>query len=496
MALLINTNLASNNISAATSGIQDVSKRLASVSESLRISAKSSKDNDNDSVDIANRYAAQIRGRNESLSNLNDGISLSQTATAGLSDAQSTLQRIRDLAVQAANGANSNSDRTALQNQATSLTSELDNLAANAQFNGKSIFDGSESKVTFQIGASANQTLSLNLTSVASSQLGNNALTTSNAAGSISQATAGETNNVQAQTLSITGAGSTQQVNVAAGQSAADIAANVNQLQGQTGVYARASTTATISGVKAGMAQFTLQSSDSQAVTISANVNSDNDVSSLVDAINMHAGATGITASIDSQTGGLALYQGGGQDIKIGNLTTGSGLDGAIVRGGQSDGSTGPGVAIGAGTAAAARQVTVGGQIDFMSSSKYSIATNGDTSLMASANNDSQLQSVANIDLSTTEGAMNALSTIDSALNSVGRGLAQAGSFQNRLSASFSSLENSSINMDAARSRIQDADFASETAMLSRNQVLQQAGTAMLSQANSLPQGVLSLLRG
>jgi flagellin len=106
------------------------------------------------------------------------------------------------------------------------------------------------------------------------------------------------------------------------------------------------------------------------------------------------------------------------------------------------------------------------------------------------------LNSVANIDVSTVDGANKALLTLDSALNQVNSNRAALGAIQNRFTSTISNLQTTSLNMSASQSRIQDTDFAAETANMTRGQILQQAGTAILAQANSLPNGVLALLRG
>jgi flagellin len=103
---------------------------------------------------------------------------------------------------------------------------------------------------------------------------------------------------------------------------------------------------------------------------------------------------------------------------------------------------------------------------------------------------------VSSLDLSTAAGAQAALTTLDSALATVNSSRASLGAYQNRFSSVVTSLQTTSENLSASRSRIQDTDFAKETASLTRGQILQQAGTAMLAQANSLPNGVLALLRG
>jgi flagellin len=114
---------------------------------------------------------------------------------------------------------------------------------------------------------------------------------------------------------------------------------------------------------------------------------------------------------------------------------------------------------------------------------------------LAAATNGSALSSVASVDISTAAGATDALLTVDAALSTVSASRAQLGAVQNRFLTTIDNVNTTSENLSASRSRIQDADFAMETANLSRTQILQQAGTAMVAQANQLPQGVLALLR-
>ena len=132
-----------------------------------------------------------------------------------------------------------------------------------------------------------------------------------------------------------------------------------------------------------------------------------------------------------------------------------------------------------------------------LSSGRGAISTaNAGTDVFAAATSNSSFQSVAAVDISTAAGAQTALGTIDSALAQISGSRAALGAYQNRFDSVITNLQTTSENLSASRSRIQDADFAAETANLSRAQILQQAGTAMVAQANQLPQGVLALLRG
>jgi len=123
-------------------------------------------------------------------------------------------------------------------------------------------------------------------------------------------------------------------------------------------------------------------------------------------------------------------------------------------------------------------------------------ATTATTGLTAATTNLANATGFASLDLSTTAGADTAMNAMDAALASINSTRANLGAIQNRFSSVVANIATQSENLSASRSRIQDADFAKETAALTRGQILQQAGTAMLSQANSAPQGVLALLRG
>jgi flagellin len=134
--------------------------------------------------------------------------------------------------------------------------------------------------------------------------------------------------------------------------------------------------------------------------------------------------------------------------------------------------------------------------LTFNAASGFTVASDDATfSLLAAASNGSTLSAVSKIDISTAAGATDALLVVDGALALVSGNRAQLGAVQNRFLTTIDNLNTTSENLSASRSRIQDADFAMETANLSRTQILQQAGTAMVAQANQLPQGVLALLR-
>ncbi|MES2259165.1 MAG: flagellin [Pseudomonadota bacterium] len=499
MAQTINTNIASLNSQRNLSTSQgSLATSLQRLSSGLRIN--SAKD-DAAGLAISERFTSQVRGNNQAARNANDGISLAQTAEGGLSTAGDLLQRIRELAVQSANGSNSASDRKSIQNEVSALSSELNRVATSTQFNGQNVLDGTLTNTQFQVGANSNQTINIGVQSAKSTDIGNNTIKPVDIATSQSQAVSGLANNVTAaDTLNISsGAGTTTQVFVTAADSAKAVAANTNANTATSGVSAQAKTQATISGIADGSVQFKLRGanslandSSSSAVTITASV-AGGDLSALAQAINAQTATTNVTASIKVDSTGLKELQlddNTGNDIQIEQVSAASNtaLAAAQVRGPDVAGAAGVGVA-------AAGQVTVGGRVEFSSDSGFSIEST-DTAVTGATNVGSKLSSVSNIDVSTVAGSNDALLTIDSALNSINSNRASLGAIQNRFASTISNLQTTTENLSASRSRIQDTDFAAETAQLTRGQILQQAGTAILAQANSLPNGVLSLLRG
>jgi flagellin len=368
--------------------------------------------------------------------------------------------------------------------------------------------------------------------SAKASDIGNNTNSSDYSGTVISQSIAGSSNNVTAQTLTInSGSGTTSTVDVKLGDSAKVIAANVNAQSKSSGVTAQATTTATLSDIQDGSIQFQLRGSNSTVndnestpVTIAAQVKG-GDLSALAQAINAQSTTTNVSATVKATADGkgkeILLTNGNGDDISLQNVNTavagantlGDGLALANLRGADQPASGATAavpatkLAVGAGgtadvydpvtkttAAGSGAKITVGGHLDFSSDNGFSLSSDA-TSLIA-ATKASDLQSVSKLDVSTVEGSNAALKTIDSALNAINSNRAALGAIQNRFASTISNLNTTTENLSASRSRIQDTDFASETANLTRGQILQQAGTAILAQANSLPNGVLSLLRG
>jgi flagellin len=500
------------------------------LSSGLRIN--SAKD-DVAGVAIADRMTSQIKGLNQAVRNANDGISLAQTAEGALQESTSILQRMRELAVQSANDTNAGTDRASLQKEIGQLQQELNRIANTTSFNGKNLIDGTFNAQKFQVGANANQTISISAGNAQATAMGahtvNAATTAAAGSGGISEATVGSANTVLAGTLKIAGALGTTDVTVAAGQTARDIATSVNAKTAQTGVTARASTqmllTAAGGGSSGGAVSFNLKGQNvtdggtiEQTVKISYNLaasgatgsDDDQSLAGLAATINSYTGTTGVTAKLNEGKTGLILEQSNGYDIQLtGNSDATLGVtvqglafeatDRNAVR--ASGGYTLAGASAGI-AAASTGSVTVGGQVTFESGNRFSVTASGTnvlavTDVAAAAASDigtSELNSVADINISTQVGANDAISVIDKALAFVDEQRADFGAVQNRFASTINNLQTTSENISDARSRIQDADFAKESANLSRSQILQQAGTAMLAQANQSQQGVLQLL--
>ncbi len=457
------------------------------LSSGLRIN--SAKD-DVAGVAIADRMTSQIRGLNQAVRNANDGISLAQTAEGALQESTNILQRMRELAVQSANDTNTGTDRSSLQKEIGQLQQELNRIANTTAFNGKNLLDGTFSAQKFQVGANANQTISVSAGNAQASAIG--AQRVVSATGSIGATASGTTNGVTSGSLIINGSVGTTEVEIAEGASARDIATAVNGKTAETGVTAQAQTQAQLTVGASGAVVFELtgQNKGGQAATISASITDENDLTALASAINDKAGQTGVIARLSDDKSAIILENNDGYDISV----VGTGATGAttinlkaIDKEGNSE-ATGQDIDLTTTSGS-----TVGGTVTFESGKSFSVVASGTNVIDTSAA--SELSSVGDINISSQKGANDAISVIDNALAFVNDLRAEFGAVQNRFNSTINNLQTTAENISDARSRIQDADFAKETGNLSRAQILQQAGTAMLAQANQSQQGVLQLLR-
>jgi len=485
MPQIINTNVLSLNAQRNLNMTQNaLATSLQRLSSGLRIN--SAKD-DAAGLAISERFTTQIRGLNVAVRNANDGISLSQTAEGALASISNNLQRMRELSVQSANATNSAQDRAALQAEVAQLNAEIERVSSQTSFNGTKLLDGSFSAQIFQVGPDAGQTIALDaIVDARTTSMGRNSLT---ADGTITGNVVTGSATVNGITAAVAGTNFTVTVGdktsaaitYAANASAKDIAAAINTAVGGFGATATATNSTTLNGLSAeGTVSFTLNGQN-----ISATVADKNDLSALAAAINGVTAQTGVTATFTTagDKSGLTLSTTDGRNIGLGafaNSTTGNDT---ISFGGETLTEGGTVAAIKTGT------------VEILSSQRV-ITANASAQVFATAGtNISAFDSVSAIDIGTVDGATKALNIIDQALASVNSARADLGAIQNRFSSTIENLQINAENLTASRSRILDADFAAETAALSRAQILQQAGTAMVAQANQLPQGVLALLR-
>lgn len=485
MPQIINSNVASLNAQRNLNTSQSsLNTSLTRLSSGLRIN--SAKD-DAAGLAISERMTSQIKGLNQAVRNANDGISLSQTAEGALGEIGNNLQRIRELSIQSANATNSASDRASLQAEVAQLASEVTRVASQTQFNGLNLLDGSFLSQSFQVGANANQTIDIkSISDARATALGSNILNTTGTAMNTATAAAGANtvNGVAAETdlklannKGITGA-----ISYAAGADAKTIAAAINTAGSSIGITATATNSATL-GNLSGTGNTTLTVNGQ---TVSANITDKSDLTGLAAAINGAQAQTGVTASFAnaSDKSVITLSTTDGRDINLQDFTNATST---------ADFKAG----------ATTRTLTSGGNDSSIATGTVEISSSAGQVVTAAANTDvfgaaistSSFNSVATLDISSALGAQSAIKTLDAALAQISSSRGDLGAIQNRFSSTIANLQTTSENLSASRSRIQDADFAAETANMTRGQILQQAGTAILAQANSLPNNVLSLLR-
>lgn len=480
MPQIINTNMASLNsqrhLNTTQSSLATAMERLSS---GKRIN--SARD-DAAGLGISERMTSQINGMNQAIRNARDGISLGQTAEGALGTMNDMLQRARVLAVQASNATNSPADRQALQDEVGQLVSELNRLAEVTTFNGQKLLDGTMGTQYFQIGPNAGETIGANGTNFLTNNYGNYRVQ--------NFATAPDTAKAAA-TVKLTGYLGSADLAITANDSARTIVGKVNNLSGDTGITATAQTNALLCCAPGQTFAFQLSSNnaDDDPVTISFAVGNDTSLgdsyAAAINAINAQTAKTGVMAEYDSANQGIKLTNQGGNDIKMIQTITASTAEisaygqGGTPIGTKKVGDTTPVVSYGV--------VTLDSPNSFVAESTDKPAYN----LVGTA----ELMPVSQLDVSTFDKAQEAIVIVDSAIVHIVGEMARYGALQARFESTISNLEVTSENTSNSRSRIQDADYAQETAELARTTILQQAGTSMLAQANQFPQTVLGLLQ-
>ena len=422
MALTVNTNVSAlntqRNLNASSNNLATSLQRLSTGSR-----INSAKD-DAAGLQIANRLTSQVNGLNIAVKNSNDGISMAQTAEGALEQSTTILQRMRDLSLQAANGSNSDKERGALNSEVNELKKELDRIANTTSFGGKKLLDGSFGTTTFQVGAAANETISVKI----------NEMSTSAMSSKVNNGTADLTG------FTVAGTWTVGTAEVAGPPVVPEVKAG--------GTYTVEDFTVSVGG---------------------------KDIN--VSGIKVDIVADGGTAdpTIDDLTKLAAQDPAAAKSMYEQIATSVNDLNagiGAFVTGNDTDGY----------------------EISFMADG--TLETDPKLSLAGKEVTwEKSNTSIADIDITEVKGSQEAILAIDQAIQQIDAQRADLGAVQNRFENTIGNLQNIAENVSAARGRIQDTDFASETANLSKQQILQQAGTAILAQANQLPQAVLSLLR-
>lgn len=479
MAIAINTNVAALNAQRSLGKTQDsLQLAIQRLSTGFRINSAA---DDAAGLAITDRMTAQVRGLNQAVRNANDGISTLQTADSSLQQVTDMLQRLRELSVQSANDTNSSTDRQSLQAEAGSVIAELDRLSNTVSFNGKKLLDGTFASAQFQVGSNANQTISF---SISNAQ-------TSNQGAKITQG-----NSVSSTVLSaLSSAGLTLNGVAVTGISSAttidQVITSINNKASDTGVTALKNSQTIVNDTAfVALSSSTTGTNASTTLTlngvsITLTTGNAGTASDFAATVNQYTNQTGVSVTTGSTSTSVTFTRSSGGDIAI-QETLGTSYTYGV---GDSTAGT------------ASRTFNAGLTLSVDLNRTLSIATAGaaadlglGASVIGTGGTGYYEKKISTLSIATASGANDAIQTVDFALSQIGKARGDLGAVQNRFSAAIASLQVSSENISAARSRIKDTDVAQETAELTRNQILLQAGVSVLSQANQLPQIALSLI--
>ena len=456
-------------------------------------------------LSIASKLKAQVNGLTAAMKNAADAIAMVGTIEGALDEGTDILQRMRTLAVQASSDTNTGTDRAYLQDEVNQLANELNRISNNTEFNSQKLLDGTFTDKVIQIGAAGGQVLRLGVAATDAGTLGTYQINSANESLATQLATQASAvaaiNNLlsSAADYVVKGSFGTVTATVDAGADARDVASAFNIISGTTGVLAQAVTRGQLSFNTAATFTFTLKGKSSEASTVTATITATNDLTSIKDAINAVSGATGITAALTTDKAGINIVQTEGYDIIIGDMAGGTAFYQSMDRDEKLD-TTGGKRTIGPVTGSGLGLLDSGallGQVTLSSHQAFTV-TPGDTANHFSANTSEQSSSIANIaniSLVTKTGATNSLAVIDGALSMISEIRSAMGAADNRLKSTVDNLSNIAVNAQASLSKIEDANFAEETSLLTKAQILQQASTAMLAQANKGKQGMLQLIQ-
>jgi flagellin len=487
----VNTNvgalIAQNSMTKAGKEMDDAIARLSS---GLRINTAS---DDAAGMAIVSKMEAQSRGLEQAMRNSADAQSLIDTTEGAQVEITNLLQRLREVAVQSANDTNTALDRTYLKAESTALINEIDRIASQTTWNGMNILEGSFSSKQFQTGANAGEVITVSVDTAATASIG---AFESTSTAHVLATHASNTVTTFAGDITLNGHLGASTITVATSDSAENIAENTNSVTSSTGITAEGSTFAEFKSVSAdGTVGFTLGDFDGNTAAISAVVTT-TDLTALKTSINSNAGTTGITAEFNSgDKGTLLLHSATGDNITLLNMSHTTGSATASFTAFNFDGDTAVGSAVTL-TEGASDSSVAHGVVKFSSVKVFTHSHTTAEYFASTTSATGAINNIATIDVGTIAGSKDAIRAIDGALGKINLSRSDLGAVSNRLDATISNLSNVVVNTKASMANIQDADFAAETSKLTRSQILNQAATSMLAQANASKQSVLSLLQG
>ena len=449
MSLVLNTNIdalvAQNSLTA--SGGQ-LATALQQLSSGLRINTAA---DDAAGYAIAQGMTSQVNGLNQAAQNANGGVSLAQTASGAMQEVVNDLQSMRDLAVESLNATNSSGDRSDLNAQFSQLMNDINSVASQTQFNGVNLLDGTFQGATFQVGANAGQSITIGAISSASS-------------GAIGNYYTGKTD-VGAATVTLA-SGSTY-----AGASAAATGGTyaASGLSGSSDLGTAVNGSAVTLSVNVDGTSYT-----TNAITLTGTASTD-----------LKSIAAGINQALSSAGGIVATVNSAGTAIVLSG--TAAAGDGHAVSFSVASATDASGNSI---SGAAGNSASIVKDLGLDSSDLI-----GTYKLSGSTATSSSVQYLSGLNVKTVDNSNLTLISIDNALQQLATSSANLGAYQNRFQAAITGLNTDATNLSAAKSSIVDADYAQATSNLSKAQILQQASTAMVAQANMIPQNILSLLQ-
>jgi flagellin len=501
MSLVVNTNVQSLNAQRNLAGSTALlGKALERLSSGLRINNAS---DDAAGLAISVRLGAQVRGLNQAIRNANDGAALLQTAEGALNEITNIVTRIKELAVQSANGTNSASDRNSLNAEVQALLSEVTRIATQTKFGSTALLDGSFSG-TFQVGVEVGQTVSTSVgnfrASALSASVASQSLTFGAGVDSVGAVDANSYDGIDSSTdlqisegvgtafIRQTTAADDTSSAIEGAQSAIATAKAINESTSSTGVTASVTAATFTVADAAGRFANALDIDgttnvlvvNGQAVIVNLNGGSQSARrQQLIDAVNSQV--SGVTASAGAGSGDFTLTAADGRNISV--RATGTG---ANTVGGELFGFT---------TAVSTESVVARGGITLQAGGDITTTFADAAQVTGEGTSTASGTPLSTVDISTIQGANTALLILDSVLDTISSARGDLGAVQNRLGSTIANLSIVVEKVSEARSRILDADFAQETATLTKAQILQQAGIAVLSQANAVPAAALALLK-